>query len=108
MAPRALKKTFTLREAADVVTQLEGDVLGADLVERARDLVRQLATSRSRRSHEDDDVPDPIDQPLELHQEAGELIAATLLPLLHRLAALRDEVTQPTRHFEAVQAEQAR
>ena len=90
MAPRALNKTFTLREAADVAAQLNGDVLGDDFAERARDLVRQLATSRSRRSHEDDDVPDPINRPLDAHQEAGELIAASLIPLLDRVAALTD------------------
>jgi protein-tyrosine phosphatase len=97
MAPRALNKTFTLREAADVTAQLEGDVLGEDFAERARDLVRQLATSRSRRSHEDDDVPDPIDQRLEVHQQAGELISESLIPLLDRLADQRKAV-EPTRY----------
>jgi protein-tyrosine-phosphatase len=96
MAPRALNKTFTLREAADVAAQLDGDVLGEDFAERARDLVRQLATSRSRRSHEDDDVPDPIDQPLEAHQDAGELIAESLLPLLDRFVAMVDEEAERT------------
>jgi protein-tyrosine phosphatase len=99
--PRALNKTFTLREAADVAAQLDGDVLGEDLAERARDLVRQLATSRSRRSHEDDDVPDPIDQPLDVHQRAGELISEALIPLLDRLADLRDEAADPTRYSPA-------
>jgi protein-tyrosine phosphatase len=97
MAPRALNKTFTLREAADVAAHLDGDVLGEDFAERARDVVRQLATLRSRRSHEDDDVPDPIDQPLEVHQQAGELIAESLIPLLDRLSELRGEAAEPTR-----------
>jgi hypothetical protein len=78
-------------------------VLGENFAERARDLVRQLATSRSRRSHEDDDVPDPINQPLEVHQEAGELIAQSLIPLLQRIAALADDGAEPARFSEVAE-----
>jgi protein-tyrosine phosphatase len=104
MAPRALNKTFTLREAADVAAHVHGDALGSTFSERARDLVRQLATSRSRRTHEDDDVPDPINQPLDVHQEAGELIAGALIPLLDRIAALRDEDAAPIHFSGAAEA----
>lgn len=94
LAPRALARTFTLREAAGLL-ELLGDVEldGDDLPSRARDLVREMATARSRHTNsEDDDVPDPINLPLEAHQEAGDLIAAALLPLLERLVDLADEV----------------
>ncbi|MGY1604663.1 arsenate reductase/protein-tyrosine-phosphatase family protein [Geodermatophilus sp. SYSU D00815] len=90
LAPRTLARTFTLREAADVLTLL-GDVEadGDDLPSRARDLVRAMATGRSRHvGGEDDDVLDPINLPLEAHQEAGDLVAAALLPLLERFADL--------------------
>jgi protein-tyrosine-phosphatase len=93
LAPRALARTFTLREAAGLLDLL-GDVEtdGDDLPSRARDLVREMATARSRHtSSGDDDVPDPISLPLEAHQDAGDLIAAALLPLLERLVELADD-----------------
>jgi protein-tyrosine-phosphatase len=93
VAPRALARTFTLREAAGVLTLL-GDVEpdGGDLPSRARDLVREMATARSRHTSSDgDDILDPIHLPVEAHQEAGELIAAALLPLLERIADLADD-----------------
>ena len=37
----------------------------------------------------DDDVPDPVDRPMEAHEEAGELIAGALVPLLRRVVDLR-------------------
>src|SRR3954451_3738153 len=89
LLPRALNKPFTRREAAGIAGHLDGEVAGADFAERPRALVRQLAGARSRRSGEDDEVPDPIGLPLEAHQEAGELIAEALLPLLGRIVALR-------------------
>ncbi|NYJ05863.1 hypothetical protein [Petropleomorpha daqingensis] len=94
LAPRALARTFTLREAASLL-ELLGEVEpdGDDLPTRARDLVREMATARSRHTaSEDDDVPDPINRPLEAHQEAGDLIAAALLPLLQRIVDLADDV----------------
>ena len=45
----------------------------------------------------DDDVWDPINQPLEAHEEAGEMIASTLLPVLRRIADLVDHGTAVTR-----------
>ena len=90
-APRALTRTFTLREAADLL-RLVGEHVGADglgFSERARDLVRQLAAARSRRpGGPDDDVRDPIGEPIDVHQEVGEVIVAALLPLLDRLVSL--------------------
>jgi protein-tyrosine-phosphatase len=90
VAPRALSRTFTLREAADLVT-LVGDVdlPGAMLAARARNLVKELAAARARRqSSSNDDVRDPIGFPAEVHEEVGDLISESLLPLLGRLAGL--------------------
>jgi protein-tyrosine-phosphatase len=90
-APRALARTFTLREAADLIAGLEDDqkLPGRDLAGRARNLVKAMAGARSHRhSGEDDDVRDPAQQPLEVHEEVGEAIVAALLPVLGRLASL--------------------
>ena len=93
LAPRALSKTFSLIEAADLLDLIGDDVEvpGDDLADRARALVTHLAAARSRRqSAPTDDVVDPIGRPLEVHQEAGDVIASALLPVLGRIAALRD------------------
>ena len=89
-APRALARTFTLREAAallELVDDVESD--GADFRERATALVAAMAGARSQRhSGTDDDVRDPIGLPVTVQQEVGEAIAAALLPVLDRLARL--------------------
>jgi protein-tyrosine-phosphatase len=91
VAPRALARTFTLREAADLV-RIAGDDVdlpGENLPERARALVRELAGARSRReSSAADDIGDPVGKPLEAHQEAGDAIVEALLPVLARIADL--------------------
>jgi protein-tyrosine-phosphatase len=90
-APRALARTFTLREAADLLRILGDDVELPDgtLLERARALVKAMATARPRReSGESDDIRDPIRQPLAVHQEVGDAIAEALLPVLARIVAL--------------------
>lgn len=92
MAPRALSRTFTLREAA----QLQGlvgdgsDPPGSGLGKRATGFVAELAAARSQRAADvRDDVPDPIGRPIEVHEEVGHLIVEALLPLLDRIAAPR-------------------
>jgi protein-tyrosine phosphatase len=95
-APRALSRTFTLGEAADLLQLIGDDVEpeGADFRERAVALVAAMAGARSRRhSGADDDIRDPIGQPLDVHQEVGEAIAAVLLPVLGRLARLVPEAS---------------
>lgn len=90
-APRALQRTFTLREAAHLLELLDPGAVppGEDLPARARGLVKDMAAARSRRhGGEDDDVPDPIGRPLEAHEEAGELIVGSLIPVLGRIADL--------------------
>jgi protein-tyrosine-phosphatase len=91
VAPRALNRTFALREAADVVALLgEVELPGTGLPERGRALVKEMAAARSRRTGGDDDVLDPINLPVEAHQEAGERVAEALVPLLARIVALHD------------------
>lgn len=90
--PRGLARTFTVREAAALLELLGPDAAsdGENLRERGRTLVKALADARSRRTGDDgDDVPDPIGRPAEAHGEVGELIVASLLPILARLAALQ-------------------
>jgi protein-tyrosine phosphatase len=91
LAPRALSRTFTLREAADLVQLLGADVdpPGEGLADRARTLVQQMHAARWRRqSGAGDDVRDPIGLSPEVHQEVGEAVAEALVPLLGRMAAL--------------------
>ena len=93
LAPRALSRTFTLREAAGLLPLIETDGLlhGETAAARARALVRRLSAARSLRqsTDEDDDIPDPIGRPLEVHQEVGEAVAAVLIPVLDRLVPER-------------------
>ena len=93
-APRALSRTFTLREAADLV-RLVGDVeqpADGTFAERCRSLVKAMAAARSRRASDAaDDIADPIGRPLEFHEQVGEEIAGALLPLLGRLVSLWDD-----------------
>jgi protein-tyrosine phosphatase len=92
LAPRALARTFTLREAADIL-RLLGDSIGPPgetLLERGRAVVKEMAAARSRREGGPvDDIADPINKPVEAHQEAGDAIVDALLPLLDRIVALR-------------------
>jgi protein-tyrosine-phosphatase len=91
--PRALARTFTLREAADLLGKLRDTVPAGDaLTDRARNLVKAMASARSgRRAGPEVDVRDPIGQPLEVHDEVGTVIAEALLPLLQRIADQRTD-----------------
>jgi protein-tyrosine-phosphatase len=104
LAPRALARTYTLREAHHLLGLLDEDWRphGDRLYDRAGSLVKALAAARSRRSMDgvdkddgDDDVPDPISGPLEAHVEAGNLVAAALLPVLDRIVALDTAAPRP-------------
>lgn len=90
LAPRALARTFTLREAADLLA-LVSDVAdgGGSPAVRARALVKEMAAVRGRRTGgESDDVRDPIGLPVEVHAETGEVIAGALIAVLSRIAAV--------------------
>lgn len=71
LAPQKLKKTFTLTEAAALVTQLNAQHL-ADLVT----LRPKLA------AHDRLDVPDPIGQGADVFDTVGAQIAALLPPVI--------------------------
>lgn len=90
-APRALSRTFTLREAADLLDMLGEDVSvpAEELAQQGRSLVPRLAAARSwRQGGEADDIRDPIGLPVEVHQDVGEAIAAALIPVLGAIASL--------------------
>jgi protein-tyrosine phosphatase len=89
-APRALRRTFTLHEVAELMPQVDQAALpDGPPADRARALVRQLAAARSRRPGDaDDDVLDPIGLPVEVHAKIGEAIAGALIPVLTGFAAL--------------------
>lgn len=96
VAPRALRRTFTLREAADLLGLVGSDPHGPgqDILERARQLVARMSSARPRRqSREDeDDVVDPMGQPMEVHEQVGMMVVASLLPVLDGIARLHGEV----------------
>jgi protein-tyrosine-phosphatase len=90
-APRALGRTFTLREAADLLRRVDGGTapVGDTVPDRVRNWVRQLAAARSRRPVDRaDDVRDPIGGTFDAHEEAATAIAAALVPVLRQLSAL--------------------
>ena len=89
-APRALARTFTLREAAGLLALVPaGELPGGTTRERARALVAALAAARPRRAGgADDDIADPIGQADSVHHEVGQQIEAALRPLVDRLGAL--------------------
>lgn len=70
-APRLLRRTFTLTEAA----QLAADAAAAHLADLA-DLRPRLA------AHDSPDVPDPIGQDAEVFAAVGAQIAALLPPIM--------------------------
>ncbi len=80
--PRALSRTFTLAEAAELVGLL-GDTPAPD-----QPLARRLAAARTRRrSDEADDVPDPINGSPEVHEDVVHAIERHLHPVLRAWAA---------------------
>ncbi|NDI48579.1 protein-tyrosine-phosphatase [Goekera deserti] len=90
-APRALARTFTLREAADLLALVDPDVdlPGDAFADRARALVRQMAAVRARRAGgAADDIGDPIGQPIDVQQQVGDAVVAALVPILARLVDL--------------------
>jgi protein-tyrosine phosphatase len=91
LAPRALARTFTLLEAADLVRMTgELDLPAEGSALRSRALVAGMAAARSRRvGGAGDDVGDPIGRPLGVHQEVGDVIADALAEVFGRLVTPR-------------------
>jgi protein-tyrosine phosphatase len=88
-APRALRRTFTLAEAAALYGM--ADVTGIaplPLEKRATEMAARLDDARRlRRTGPDDDIFDPINKPLEVHQAVGAHIEETLRSLVGVLFA---------------------
>ena len=83
MAPRALRRTFTLREAADLLSEVDLDGLRPlSPTARARDLAVRLDARRGyRRVSQEDDILDPIGRRQAVHDETAKTIATALRPL---------------------------
>ncbi len=84
MAPRGLRRTFTLLEAADLLRATEApDLAALPADERVLRLGRLLDAGRRRRSSSaSDDVPDPVGRPAGVHDAVADTIASALHPLL--------------------------
>jgi protein-tyrosine phosphatase len=87
--PRALRRVFTLAEAAALLPL--ADRTGLDLLpwdQRAGELAVRLDAARARRAGgSEDDIRDPIGQPLEVHREVAVTIAGEMRPLADVLLA---------------------
>jgi protein-tyrosine phosphatase len=94
LAPRAMFRTYTLREAADLLGNVDLAPLPpvGTLDERVRALVAAMGAQRATRRRSDrdaDDVFDPIRSRAEVHQEVGEQIFDALIPLLQAICGTR-------------------
>jgi protein-tyrosine phosphatase len=93
-APRGLRCTFTLREAAALATS--ADLTGLDelpVERRTRELAARLdAARRHRASVPGDDIADPITGRAAEHRAAAAAVAEALRPLVELLARTADEV----------------
>jgi protein-tyrosine phosphatase len=80
-APGALRRTFTLLEAADLARLLAGDP-GTESDARSgagpAGLVAVMAAHRGRARLEDYDVADPIGRPAEVHAAVADVIASAV------------------------------
>jgi protein-tyrosine phosphatase len=96
LEPRALSRTFTLREAADLVG-LVTDAPDRPAEDHPRSLAQRMAAARSRRGRgAADDITDPINRPAEIHREVAEAVSACLRPVLRAVVAdLRDRGVLP-------------
>lgn len=88
-APRAMRRTFTLAEAADLLLTVNASgVRELPLADRARELATRLNSGRPRRRSADaDDMHDPIGQASSVHDYVAARIARKLRPLTETLFA---------------------
>lgn len=78
--PRGLRRTFTIREFADLV-RITGPVEGP------QDLVARAAGLRGRATPQSYDVPDPIGGAEDLHAQVAATIAEALDPIIEAVVA---------------------
>lgn len=93
--PPGLRKTFTLREAADLLSQVDRSGLPVPpLGRRARELGLRMDASRApRRSTE---LDDPFGRRASVHREVADTIAGALRPLADVLfASVRTRLAAP-------------
>lgn len=96
--PRALRRTFTLIEAADLLGSVDWTGLRLlSLAQRARELGRRLDAARSHRlTSNSDDAPDPIGRRASVHDEVAGTIATALRPLADVvLSSVRVQLPRP-------------
>ncbi|WP_158548579.1 low molecular weight phosphatase family protein [Blastococcus sp. TF02A-26] len=98
LAPRGLRRTFTLAEAAEPVAV--ADLSGLALVpmeQRARELGLRLDAARSRRqSGSADDVADPMGHRAAVHADVASRIHRAIGPLADVLfTSVRDRLSAP-------------
>lgn len=97
-SPRAMNRTFTLREAVGLLQVADTDLPasagpGGDPVQA---WVQQLSRARSRlRGGREHDIDDPVGGPYEAHERAAAAIADALGPLLAGLARTMGATTSP-------------
>lgn len=87
--PRALSRTFTLREAADVLGEIDLTTGGAFGTPAAggRPLGQLMAAGRAqRRSSSADDIRDPINAVPDVHRQVVEVIAQSLPPVVRTVS----------------------
>jgi protein-tyrosine-phosphatase len=90
LAPGAMFRTYTLREAAALLGRIPPDLLPAVTppADRLRALAAALGTQRATRRSTDpdaDDVRDPMGSRADVHQAVGDQIEEALVPLLRAL-----------------------
>ncbi len=90
-APRGLRRTFTLLEAADLLSRTDvRDLRPLPLDERVREFGLRLDAGRTRRTASDtDDVLDPIGRQASVHDQVAQTIATALRTLLNELFPAR-------------------
>src|SRR3954452_10171685 len=93
LEPRALRRTFTMREFTRLLTALDPTdhaALPADPRERAHALVAAALAQRGQGAPvdpEDDAIPDPVQGTVEDHAEAARRIHAAVRPLVDAIGA---------------------
>ena len=87
LAPRGLRRTFTLLEAADLLRSVEvRDLARLPLELRAAELGRRLDAARAHRATSSaDDIDDPIGRRASVHDSVADTIDVALRPLLSAL-----------------------
>ena len=79
LAPRSVRRTFTLRELARIVSALDpAELPGAVVADRLRALVPLAGTRRQRSTPVEDDVPDPYGGLSERHRLTFDTISAAV------------------------------